>query len=112
MDPIIELADKLGRSIAESPQAARLREARQELDKHQDVKKLLQDYQAQSEKIDKLEEANKPVEVADKHSLQELHDQLVSSDVFKKFTAAQVDYVDLMRKVNDALRKQLGQTER
>ena len=111
MNEIIELAERLGRAISDSPQAAGLREARSELDKHEDVKELLKEFQAQSEKIARLEDENKPIEVDEKHKLQGLQEKLVSHDVFKKYTAAQVEYVDLMRKVNQTLRKQLSKTE-
>ena len=49
--------------------------------------------------------------MADKHRLQELNDKLVASQEFKKFTAAQVEYVDLMRKVNEEIRRELAETE-
>jgi len=111
LSEIIELATKLGKAIAQSKEAAALREARKSLDSHGDVVKLLGDYQAHSDKVAKLEAENKPIEVDDKRKLQELHEKLISSDVFKKFTAAQVDYVDLMRQVSAAMRQQLAETE-
>lgn len=111
-DTIIELAARLGRSIQESSQAASLREARKELDQHKDVLDLLKEYQDQLEKVQKLEDENKPVEVSDKHRLQEIQGKLISNDVFKKYTAAQVEYVDLMRQVNTALHRQLAETEK
>lgn len=112
MKEIIEQASNLGKSIAASPAATNLRAARAELEKHAGVLETLKKYQQQADKIGKLEDENKPVEVADKHALQNLHDQLVSSDVFKKFTGAQIEYIDLMRKVSDAMRSQLGETEK
>lgn len=108
MEPIVEMAEKLGKAIAESPAAAKLRECRKALDQQPDVLATLKAYQEQSEKVGRLEEEKKPIEVEDKHRLQELHDKLVAGDVFKQFTAAQVDYVDLMRKVNMVLRKHLS----
>ena len=54
---------------------------------------------------------NKPVEVADKHKLRDAHEKLMASAVFKRYTAAQVDYVDLIRKVSDAMRGELAPTE-
>ena len=108
---ILELAEKLGRSINDSQAAAALRQARKELDQHTDIVDTLRQYQEQFGKIQQLEEQNKPVEVSDKHHLQELHDKLIASDVFKKFTAAQMEYVDMMRQVNTTLRKQLAPTE-
>jgi cell fate (sporulation/competence/biofilm development) regulator YlbF (YheA/YmcA/DUF963 family) len=111
-DSIMEMATKLGKAISDSPQAVRLREVRKELDAHKDVLDTLKQYQEQAQRLELLEHENKPVEVEDKHKLRDLHDKLVASEVFKRFTAAQVDYVDLMRQVNQALRKQLAEVEK
>ena len=112
MSAIIELARRLGKAIADSPQASAMREAREELDKHDDIKQLLKDFQEQSEKIMKLQAEQKPIEVDDKHQLQNLQDKLIASDVFKKYTAAQIEYVDIMRKVNEEITKPLADTEK
>lgn len=112
MQAVIELAARLGKAIAESPQAAKLRAAKAELDKNADLSATLKDYSAQADKVAGLEEENKPVEVDDKHRLQELQDKLISNEVFKRYTAAQVEYVDLMQKINAELRKHLTETEK
>ena len=112
MDEITQLAERLGKAIAASAEATKLREARKALDAASDVSKTLDDYREQSEKVARLDTENKPVEVEDKHKLRDLHEKLVSSEVFKLFTAAQVDYVDMMRKVNGALQSQLADTEK
>ncbi len=111
MAAIIELAERLGKAIADSPQASALRTARDELNRHEDIKQTLEDFRVQQEKVAQLEAEQKPVEVDDKHKLQDLHNALVSSEIFKGYTAAQVDYVDLMRKVNQAISSQLAATE-
>ena len=110
-DEIIQLAERLGKAIAASPQAAALRAARKELQAQKDVLATLNEYQQQAQKVGMLEAENKPIGVDDKHKLQQLHDKLVSIDVFKKFTAAQVEYVDLMRRVTTTLRKNLADVE-
>ena len=111
MSAVTELAERLGKAIADSPQAAALRAARKAVNQQPELDKLLKDFQQQSERIARLEQENKPVEVEDKHKLQTLHEELVASDVFKKYTAAQVEYVDLMRKVNEAIGRQISDTE-
>ena len=111
MDQIIDLAEKLGQAIADSPQAAALREARDAMNAEPGLRQTLTDFQAQSEKIAQLNAGQGPVEVDDKHRLQELHDKLMGSDAFKKLTAAQVEYVDLMRRVSQAMQKYLAETE-
>jgi len=111
VNEIIEMATRLGRAIARCPQSEALRKARAEMNAQKDVMQLLRDFQKQSEKIAELQENDKPVEVEDKHKLDELHEQLVSKEAFKKFTAAQVEYVDMMRKVNTAISTALGGAE-
>ena len=104
---IIELANRLGRAIAAAPATKALHEARKAMEAEENTTQLLNEFRVQSEKIDRLERENKPVEVEDKHRLQELQQKLMASEAFKKFTAAQVDYVDLMRKVNHAIQGQI-----
>lgn len=111
MNELVELAEKLGKAVSESKEAKAFRDARKLLEEHKDVLATLNEYHAQVRKIDQLEAEQKPIEVDDKHKLDELHARLISSDVFKKFTAAQMDYVDLMRKVNQAIRKHLAAIE-
>lgn len=111
MEDILELARKLGAALAQSPQASRLKIVRGELSKDTQLSRMLQDYQQQAQKIGQLEHENKPIEVDDKRRLQDLHDHLVSSDLFKRYTAAQVEYVDLMRRVNGELRRHLHDVE-
>ena len=111
MPDVMKLAEELGKAINDSPQAVALRKVRDELSKLPEMTKLLKDFRDQSDKIARLEADQKPVEVEDKHKLQELHGKLVATDIFKKYTAAQVEYVDVMRRVNDTLRRQLADTE-
>jgi cell fate (sporulation/competence/biofilm development) regulator YlbF (YheA/YmcA/DUF963 family) len=106
---IKELAEKLGQAIANTSAAADLRRLRGELESQPEITKTLQEFNEHSEKLAQLEAENKPIEVDDKRKLQELHNQLVSSDLFKRYTTAQMEYVDLMRKVSDTIRTQLGE---
>ena len=112
MSEIIDLATKLGKAIGDSPQAAALKEARKTMEGQADLIKLLQEYNQQAQKIGQMEDQNKPIEVDDKRKLQELHEKLVASDVFKKMQMAQVGYVDLMRQVSTAIHGQLAEIEK
>ena len=112
MNEIIDMAAQLGKAIAGSKQASDLREARKGLDAEPATLQVLKDYQAQADKMNKLEQENKIIEVEDKRKLQELHDKLIASGAFKKFTAAQMEYVDLLRQVSMAMRTELAETEK
>ena len=112
MNEILEMADKLGKAMAASPQAQALHDARKLLDAQPELLATLKQVHEHSEKLARLEREKKPIEVEDKHRMDELQGKLLASDVFKKFTAAQVEYVDLMRQVNDTLRRQLAPVEK
>jgi cell fate (sporulation/competence/biofilm development) regulator YlbF (YheA/YmcA/DUF963 family) len=104
---ILSLASQLGQAIAEAPQAKALRAARQAMHAQKETLQLLSDYQKQIEKVAALEQDGKPVEPDDKRTLKALESRLLSRPDFKAFTAAQVEYVELMRQVNDTLRQKL-----
>ena len=112
MSAITELAERLGKCIADSPQAVTLRNAKAALNAQPEILDLLKGFQEHSDKLAALQAENKPIEVDDKHKLQDLQDKLLGEDVFKAFTAAQMEYVDLMRQVNQSLSKHLADTEK
>lgn len=108
---ITELAGRLGKAIADSPAATDLNATRKALEEHPEIGKLYKEFQDQSLKVAKLESEEKPVEVADKHKLRELREKVIASAEFKKYTAAQVEYADLMRQVSEAMQSKLGDEE-
>jgi len=111
MADIIELADQLGKAIADTPAAQDYRRTREHMNAQPDTMKLLQDFMAQSDKMMKATRDNQPIEVDDKHKLNELHQSLVSQEAYKAFSAAQVEYFDLMRKVNEKINSHLSEIE-
>ena len=108
---IVELARRLGMAIGESKIFADLKAADKALHEEPGADEMLGQFQTQSNKVAELEEQNKPVEVEDKRKLQELHEKLVASAGFKKLAAAQVEYTDLMRLVNQAIHEGMGGDE-
>ena len=111
MEAILSLAERLGKAIADSPQATKLHQVRKSLNDDKDLSQVLRDFREQTEKVTKLQAEQKPIEVEDKHKLRDLNEKLTASEVFKHFTAAQVEYVDMMRRVNDTITRQLEETE-
>jgi hypothetical protein len=43
--------------------------------------------------------------------MEDLQNRLAASETFKRYSSAQVNYLDLMRKVDQAMREQLGPAE-
>jgi cell fate (sporulation/competence/biofilm development) regulator YlbF (YheA/YmcA/DUF963 family) len=105
------MSKALGKEIASSPQAIAYRAAGEVLRADPVLSKMIEEYEHQAGKIADLEDQQKPVEIEDKRKLQELNGRLVSSPQFKKFSAAQMEYINLLRQVNDAMRGELAETE-
>lgn len=111
MADIVEMADQLGKAIADSPAAQTFRQTREQMNAQPEMMKLMEDYSAQSIKINEATQKNLPIEVDDKHKLDELRQALVSQESYKAFSAAQMDYFDMMRKVNEKISAHLGPIE-
>ena len=107
MTNLLELARQLGQTIAADERTAKLNQAQEALNQDEAARKLLQDYQQQAEHIRKLEAAQKPIEVEEKHKLIELEQNISTNAVIGEMTRRQVDFVDMMRKVKETIDAQI-----
>jgi cell fate (sporulation/competence/biofilm development) regulator YlbF (YheA/YmcA/DUF963 family) len=109
---ILDMAKELGQALADSAQRQALHAAWQTLQEHKDVLEALGAFQQQAGKMQQMEQQGRPIEVDDKRKFQTLHDKLVASEVFKRYTAAEMEFSDLMRQVHTAIRKQVSETDK
>lgn len=100
---IIAAAHKLGDLIAEHDAAKKMEAVMGRLKEDTDAQRALNDYNRHMEKVSQLEAQGKPVEVADKHKLQELQNAVVRNPLLRDMQMAQMDYLDLMRQVDEAM---------
>lgn len=103
MEQLLELARRLGRQIAAHERTVLLKKAQEAADQDPQATELVKAYHAHMEKIHKLEEARQPVEVADKHRLQDLEQQISMNPALKDLSRRQVDFVEMMRKVKQSI---------
>ena len=108
MDQLIELANTLGRQIAAHERTTLLQKAQQAVDDDQATKELLTQYQQQAQKIQELQQQQKPIEVDDKHKLQGLEEKLSTNPQISELARRQADFVEMMHKVKQAIDEQLG----
>ena len=111
MDSSMKLAEKLGEALSQSNQAQALRDAKGDVEVNPELIQLMTDYQQQMDKVTQQERMGETIDLDDKRRLKELHDKLVADPAFKKFNEAQMEYVDLMRRINEVLRDKLEETE-
>lgn len=111
MSDILSLATQLGKAIADSSQGKAMKEAVTSLRTDPAALRLMQDYETQVDKISRLEYENKPIEVADKRAVSEMETKLAGNQRIKKFSEIQVEYMDLIRRVNQTIQGELSRVE-
>jgi len=107
MEQLIEMARRLGRQIAGHERTVLLKKAQKAIDDDAEAGQLVKDYQEHVVRIHQLEQENKPIEVADKHKLREIEEKIGTHAKLAELTRRQVDFVEMMRKVKQAIDEQL-----
>lgn len=100
---ILDDARKLGEKIAGHDVAKKLESALKALDGDQKAQRALNDYNRHLQSIAEKEQSGRPIEVEDKKKLRDLQNAVVSSPTLRDFQIAQMDYMDLLRKVDEAM---------
>lgn len=100
---IIAEAQKLGDLIAQHDAAKKLESALKALQNNVESQRVLNDYNRHLQALGEKEAAGRPIEVADKHKLETLQKAVIMNPLLRGFQTAQMDYVDLLRKVDDAM---------
>lgn len=108
---ILDDARKLGEKIAEHDTTRKLERALKALDADTKAQRALNDYHRHIQAIAEKEQQGKPIEVADKKKLTELQNVVVTNAALRDFQVAQMDYMDLLRKVDEAMTGEVGLPE-
>jgi cell fate (sporulation/competence/biofilm development) regulator YlbF (YheA/YmcA/DUF963 family) len=104
---ITELAEKLGKAMADSQRTRQFKEAANAVRGDEAAQKALADFQNHSDALARKQAENQPIEVEEKRELSRLQEKIYSHDNLKQFMAAQADYMELVQKVNDILSQHL-----
>jgi len=107
MEHLIELAHQLGSQIAAHPRTLLLKKAQKAVNEDAPATKLIEEYHTQAGKISQLERHQKPIEPQDKHMLRDIEQQISTNEKLRELTRRQVDFVEMMRKIKDAIDENL-----
>lgn len=107
---LLDAATKLGQQVAQHPAVARYKDAQKSLADDGDATRLLTEFNRQIETLGRQEQAGMSITDAQRRQLETLQDQIASHLKIKAMHLAQVDFVDLLRKVNQAVQRQLADT--
>jgi cell fate (sporulation/competence/biofilm development) regulator YlbF (YheA/YmcA/DUF963 family) len=108
---IMDMAEKLGLELSKHPAVDRFKQAQKTLAEDPGASKLVNDFNRQLVTLARQEESGMPVSDAQRMQLETLQSQLAGHLKVKAMNIAQVEFVDLLRRVNDTIRKHLAEAE-
>src|SRR5256885_10117261 len=108
-EQIMQEAEKLGQLVAQHPAVARYKQAQRAVAEDPEAGRLLADFDRQLETLGRQEQGGMPVTDAQRMQLESLQSRIISHIKIKALNLAQVDFMDLMRKVSQAWQKPLAE---
>jgi cell fate (sporulation/competence/biofilm development) regulator YlbF (YheA/YmcA/DUF963 family) len=104
---IMEEAEKLGRLAAQHPAVARYKQAQKAMADDAEASRLMAEFERHYETLARQEQAGMHVTDAQRMQLEALQSRIVSNLKIKALNVAQVDFVDLLRKISQAIQRQV-----
>ena len=105
---IMDEAVKLGQLVAQHPAVARYKDARRAVDQDPEAGRMLAELDRQIEGLTRQAQAGMPVTDAQQTQLEALQNRIVSHLKIKALNLAQVEFVDLLRKVSQTIQRQVA----
>jgi cell fate (sporulation/competence/biofilm development) regulator YlbF (YheA/YmcA/DUF963 family) len=107
---IMDAAAKLGEMLSQHPAIQKYRDAQKAVSADPDAARLLREFDRTLESLARNEQAGVPVTDAQRMALENLQAQIMSHIKIKALNMAQVDFVDLLRKVTQTIHRPLADT--
>lgn len=105
---ILDLANKLGDLVSQHPAVAKYKDAQKSVSNDPDAGRLLAEFDRQLDTLSRQEASGMGITDAQRRSLETLQTQIMSHIKIKNLNMAQVDFVDLLRKVNQTWQSKLS----
>src|SRR5207302_8314749 len=104
---ILDEAAKLGELVKQHPAVARYKEARKAVENDPEASRMLADLDRQVESLSRQAQSGMPVTDAQQQQLEALQSRIVSHLKIKNLNLAQVEFMDLLRKISQTIQRPL-----
>jgi cell fate (sporulation/competence/biofilm development) regulator YlbF (YheA/YmcA/DUF963 family) len=104
---IMAEAEKLGQLVAQHPAVAKYKQAQKSVSDDADATRLLADFDRQLETLSRQEQSGLPVTDAQRQQLENLQSKIVSHIKVKNLNIAQVEFIDLLRRITQTIQRPL-----
>ena len=102
---ILDAAEKLSLLVADHPSVAKYKSAQKSVSDDAEAGRMLADFDRQIETLSRQEQQGVPVSEAQRAALETLQSRIVSHIKIKNLNMAQVEFIDLLRKVNQTIQR-------
>ena len=99
---ILAEADKLGQLVAQHPAVEKYKSAQKAVADDPDTNRAMAEFERQYETLIRQEQSGMPTTDAQRQQLEAAQSRIVSNIKVKALNMAQVEFMDLLRKVNQA----------
>jgi cell fate (sporulation/competence/biofilm development) regulator YlbF (YheA/YmcA/DUF963 family) len=107
---IMQAAQKLGDLVSQHPSVAKYKAAQKLVADDPEASRLFTEFNRQLETLVRQEQSGMPVTDAQRSTLEQLQSRIVSHIKIKALNLAEVDFMDLMRKVSQTWQRPLAET--
>jgi cell fate (sporulation/competence/biofilm development) regulator YlbF (YheA/YmcA/DUF963 family) len=105
---ILDHAGKLGEMIASHPAVTKYKDAQKAVSSDPEAGRLLGEFEKELMQLSRLEAQGMEISPAQQQKLQQLQGRIVSNLRIKALNLAEVDFYDLLRKVNQTMLRPIG----
>lgn len=105
---ILDKATSLGKLVAEHPAVEKYRQAQRAVASDPDAGRLMSEFNRQLETLARAEQMGTGITDAQRNQLEALQGQIISHIKIKALNMAQVDFIDLLRKVTAEIHRPLA----
>ncbi|MAE60567.1 MAG: hypothetical protein CMJ49_04320 [Planctomycetaceae bacterium] len=107
-EQIEQAATELGRLIADHPHAKAMADAQAQLEADPEARQLITDLNRQAQVLGEKQQNQQPIEVEDKKKMEAIQNQVAANPLIGRLQVVQMDYLDLMRRANQAIDQASG----
>ena len=104
---LIADAEKLGAQVAQHPAVERYKQAQKAVSEDPDARNAMADFERMLESLARQEQSGMSITDAQRQSLESLQSRIVSNLKVKALNMAQVEFIDLLRKINQAIQSKV-----
>jgi len=105
---LLDEAEKLGKLVAQHPAIEKYKQAQRSIAEDPDASRSLAEFDRQLETLARQEQAGMPVTDAQRQTLESLQQRIASNIKVKALNMAQVEFMDLLRKITQTIHRPLA----